>query len=705
MIMRIMMVCCCALLLLPACSSSQSAHSRRGWKRPAVDRQAYNFRGGRMNLEVNDKVRTWIDYFTGPGHGHFTRYLQRSGRYEQSMKAVLRSKGLPEEIFYLALIESGYRNTAKSWAGAVGTWQFIRGTGRAYGLGINEWVDERRDPDKAVEAAANYLGKLHQEFGDWWLALAGYNSGEGTVRRAIARYGSRDFWELSSPGKRVFRAETREYVPKFIAAAIIAQNPKRFGFRQIDYHSPLKYDTAQVRKQTPLQAVAEAAGVQLAVIEELNPELHAGATPPGHYEVKIPEGRSRQFARNLKSAEKRYQVMVASIPKASAYSVRQGDTLGTIARRHGTTTRQLIAANNLRSSRIRQGQRLRIPSRRTPSAVRSAPVVAQAETVRKVQGTALVDESTRTAQSAERRATYRVQRGDSLSRIARKHGVTVTDLRHWNRLQGNQIKTRQHLYVSAPVRLAPSAERTAPVVAQVETVHKAQGEILVKASTRKAHSASRSAIYKVRRGDALITIAKQHGVTVADVRQWNGITGNRIRVGQKLRIHTKQPTVAAPVRDAQSTIVAEVSAKRNTADGAATRTTDDGQRTTGSYTVHTGDTLGQIAERHNTTTRELRELNRLDRRSMIRAGQKMQVRGSAVATVASAPAAPKPVSWNSTVQKTASTKHLVHKVRPGDTLWDISKLYKVTPESIQEWNNLPKPFIKPGQRLTIRVSS
>ncbi len=243
----------------------------------------------------NERVEAFIELFEGPQKQWMERALRRSGRYSQRMKQILREEGLPEDLVYLALIESGFNPYAYSRAKAMGIWQFIPGTGRRYGLVINWWIDERRDLEKSARAAAHYLKNLYGLFDDWYLAAAAYNAGEGKMQRAIRKYDSTCFWDLSQ--YRYLQRETKNYVPKFLAALTIAKDPGRYGFADVEYDAPLLYETVTVPDATDLAVIAKGCGKSLSLLNKLNPQLLRGCTPPDYpdYEVKIPLGTKESF--------------------------------------------------------------------------------------------------------------------------------------------------------------------------------------------------------------------------------------------------------------------------------------------------------------------------------------------------------------------------------------------------------------------------
>lgn len=375
-------------------------------------------------ITINHAVERWLEYFQTDGRENFAIYLSRAGRYEPMMRAIFRDAGLPEDMVYISLIESGFSPRAYSRARAVGLWQFISSTGRLYGLKISYWVDERRDPLLATKAAAAHLKDLYEEFGSWYLAAAAYNGGPTRVRRGIRRTGSDDFWTLSD--RRYLRRETRNYVPKLIAAALIAKQPEHFGFIGIQQAEPLAYDIVQVPDATSLDVIADAAGAELRELVELNPQVLRGVTPPGQrYSVRVPPGRGQQFALNY-----------AKVPASKRVTwvqhvVRRGDTLSEIAAAYGVSVSAIRAANKgVNPRRLRIGQRLIIPragklpryaSTRTVTARRTAPRPVEPQ---RPDGPYV---------------TYRVQSGDSLWAIAKRYAVTARELMRWNGLTTSRI--------------------------------------------------------------------------------------------------------------------------------------------------------------------------------------------------------------------------------------------------------------------------
>jgi membrane-bound lytic murein transglycosylase D len=275
------------------------------------------------------------------------------------IKAILRENGLPEDLSYIALIESGLNPKARSRANAVGMWQFIRGTGKRYGLRVDWWIDERMDPEKATVAAAKYLKNLYDQFGSWYLAAAGYNAGEGKISRAVKRHGTDDFWTLASH-KRPLKRETKEYVPKYLAAMLIAKDPLVYGFDEQDHTRVIAYDKVSIPNATDVRVIAEAAGTTVEEIKALNPELLRWFTPPNYpgYEIKIPAGTKDLFLKRFSDVPPSQRIAFLT------HKVKKGETLSKIAKRYGTSVDPIVYLNNLKSTkRIRAGTVLMVPVR------------------------------------------------------------------------------------------------------------------------------------------------------------------------------------------------------------------------------------------------------------------------------------------------------------------------------------------------------
>ena len=391
-------------------------------------------RGESNDLEItlNDAVLSCIDLYQGELRQWFGDALARGGRYLPRIREVFAAHGVPQDLAYLALVESAFKTNALSRAKAKGVWQFIPSTGRRFGLRQDWWVDERSDPDKSTRAAAQYLKELHELFGDWSLAMAGYNAGEGKVQRAIDTYGTEDFWELAQT--QAFRAETRNYVPMIHAAIVVAKAPEKYGF-DVEPEPLIEADSVRVTDAVDLRVVAECANSSLERLRLLNPALRRLATPAHRsFDVRVPPGTAAATDACLRAIPAERRVAFR------AHTVARGQTLASIARSYGTRSAEIAQANGLSpGKKLARGQELIIPvSPRQPAPeTRVAHVQPQAP-----DPPVTVTAETATAPEADGgkvRISYRVKSGDTLSTIARAFKTTIGALQSWNGLQGSRI--------------------------------------------------------------------------------------------------------------------------------------------------------------------------------------------------------------------------------------------------------------------------
>lgn len=371
-------------------------------------------------ITINDSVLKVLAAFQSDLHGVISRGLGRSGRYMPMIHRVFEEEGIPKDLAQIALIESSFLPRAHSRASAHGIWQFMPRTGRQYGLTANSIVDERSDPEKATRAAARYLGYLHQLFDDWYLAMAAYNAGEGKIMRAMQRTGARDFWELAASG--AIKPETRNYVPAFIAATLIARNPLHYGF-EVEYAEPLDYETVLLDRPVHLKHLA-ASDASLDDLKMLNPELQTAITPrqPEGYELKVPPGARAEILLAFAGAP------TATFPVAKRrHVVRRGETLARIAKKYRVSVASLASANSLsRKARVKKGRVLVIPGKQ-----RETIQTASLKKGKKGRTEKVVVAAKSKAKAPARRTSsrhYKVRTGDTLYRIAVKHGTTVAGL-------------------------------------------------------------------------------------------------------------------------------------------------------------------------------------------------------------------------------------------------------------------------------------
>jgi|GEM_PF-310282 len=622
--------------------------------RPALHLDQVDPRDFDIPIVLNARVQMWMVYFLTRGRTSIVKWLARRDRYAPLLQGELKKAGLPTDLLYQSMIESGFNPYATSHASAVGVWQFMPRTGKYYGLKLDYWVDERRDPVLATAAAIRYLTYLYKMFGSWELATSAYNAGEGKIGKAIRMYGTRDFWELSSEEKNYLKPETKHYVPKMMAAAILSKYPERYGLleeiKDKDRLPAWDYDQVQVDEATDMAAVAKLLGVTDEELQFMNPHLKRGFTPPGfeNYELNVPVGDGETFAKKWDKVPKEERITFVR------HTIRRGETLGKIAGKYGVPTNAVASLNGIRDpSKLRIGQTLTIPvkanslSARTithvvsrgdtlgaiasrygvsvgqlkqENSLRSDTIsIGQRLTVKSAEAAATSSASTASVSSpskARAASSYTVRSGDTVSGIASKHGLSTNDLRKANSLSSDTIKVGQKLSIPGSGSVASSG------------------------------SSRSTATYTVRSGDVLGTIASKHDMSVRDLQKLNSISGTTIKVGQKLKVY-----------------------------GAATASAPSTKKTT--HTVVSGEVLGTIASKYGVRVSDLQRWNGISG-TTIKVGQKLSVHAAA---------AP------------AST---TYKVSSGESLWSIAQKHNVSVADLRSWNGLKSNTVQPGQKLTIK---
>lgn len=493
---------------------------------------------GHIATPENPSVQKWINYFTGRGRKYMQVYLERSSRYIPMMKGVFRERGMPEELVYIALIESGFSSSAFSHASAVGYWQFIRDTGKRYNLKIDPYVDERRDPILSTQAAANYLDTLYGMMGDWYLALSSYNAGENRIMRAVKKRGTKDFWALASMRKALPR-ETANYVPKFLAAVHIARDPAKYGFTNIDSHPEFEFESIMIAKPVSLELLAQGMNVPYEDLKKMNPRYKSDYVPvysDRQNALRVPKG---QTANALLALEKSYsdapRMYIATF---EFYKVRRGDTLSGIARKFRTSIARIRDLNDWagRKTFIKIGQRIKVPEDGPVNAKRNTEKPKAAEEV-------ATNEREPDSVGLIAGAFYVVKRGDTLIGIASRHGISLGEIRRLNNLRNrSKVKVGERLVVQKTSSAANSHRAAGLARASAGSVRsasqrsmKSSDELSKIASAQRSKTSKKRHVVKV--GENLTTIAKRYGVSVGDIAKTNALNNRaKLFVGKALLI-------------------------------------------------------------------------------------------------------------------------------------------------------------------------
>jgi membrane-bound lytic murein transglycosylase D len=445
-----------------------------------------------LPLVMNDLVAGYINFYSTSGRSVMERAWARAGRYRTMIERIFKEEGVPQDLIYLAQAESGFQPLAMSRAGARGMWQFMTSRARGYGLTHSRWVDERQDPEKSTRAAAKHLKDLYNQFGDWYLVMAAYNSGPGNVQQAVRRTGFADFWELYK--RNVLPQETKNYVPIILAIALMAKNPAQYGLQNVQPDPPLQADTVIINYPLDLRLAAECVDASADVLRDLNPSLLRMITPnQGEFALNLPAGTKQKF-----------EQAIAAIPVDKRmwwryHKVASGETLASIAREYHTTPRAITAVNGLEESDVSMDTKLVIPI----PAGRHAPG--------DVESMVFSRHPTR----------YRVQKGDTIRSVADDFGVPPQRLRGWNHLKGSNLRQGRTLVIYRP--LPPGSE----------PVRKAS-RMRDKKKVENARAGGK--LHTVRSGETLYGIAETYGTTIDALRRDNPNTSADIYPGEILVI-------------------------------------------------------------------------------------------------------------------------------------------------------------------------
>ncbi|MBW7865162.1 MAG: LysM peptidoglycan-binding domain-containing protein [Candidatus Hydrogenedentes bacterium] len=598
----------------------------------------------------------------------FQRGLDRASKYEAELRRRFREAGLPEDLVWLAMVESMFQPKVNSPAGAGGMWQFMPATGRRYNLRMDSYVDERYNVSKSTTAAIEYLKYLHDYFeGSWELAITAYNMGEGGLSRAVmANGGDRNFWTLieTPPASDRMKQESKKYYPRMLAYILVNRDLDKYGFSR-GTEPPDNVIQVPVEGMYPLARLDDALGYAPGTLARLNPDLLRDVTPPARvHEVSVPVNDRDRFLAALQSVpavtpSAREVLAAAPATGARTHTVRRGESVAQIARKYGVSEKELMRVNKIKSPRnLMANQRLVIPG---GGPARGGELQTAMTAPRPEKSAAASKPEKAPAAPPAVSATYKVKKGDTLGIIAKRHGVTPAELQQWNKLgKSTVIREGQSLVVGFAPAAAPAPEPVREKVRQ----------------------------HVVKPGEYPAVIARMYEISLDNLLQWNNLGRNStIKAGDRLVV----------AMDAAPAGAVTASAEEQAPKASAQKQSASAEIITARHVVQRGETAGSIASRHGVPLNSLLADNNLTAKSVLKAGQELKVRKAAAGGAEKAPA-----TARMTQAENTQGQKIAHKVAPGQNPTSIARQYGVRVDDIFKWNEWSKaPVLKVGDTVTV----